>query len=138
MGYRRKTPAVLLCKSIVISIQWFQIPHIITFSTIYNLAVLFSGARVSQNLSLVPQLKRQDRVASKKKKMSRPENIFQPSSPPPPRIKIKWSLPKRDLITCFHSDVNVTFVFSNNLCLKYLKTNNINQCQPKLKHATHT
>ena len=56
MGYRRKTPAVLLCKSIVISIQWFQIPHIITFSTIYNLAVLFSGARVSQNLSLVPQL----------------------------------------------------------------------------------
>ena len=56
MGYRRKTPAVLLCKSIVISIQWFQILHIITFSTIYNLAVLFSGARVSQNFSLVPQL----------------------------------------------------------------------------------
>ena len=46
-------PAVLLCKSIVISIQWFQIPHIITFSNIYNLAVSFSGARVSQNLSLV-------------------------------------------------------------------------------------
>ena len=56
MGYRRKTPAVLLCKSIVISIQWFQILHIITFSTIYNLAVLFSGARVSQSFSLVPQL----------------------------------------------------------------------------------
>ena len=56
MGYRRKTPAVLLCKSIVISIQWFQIPHIITFTTIYNLAVLFLGARVSQNHSLVPQL----------------------------------------------------------------------------------
>ena len=56
MGYHRKTHAVLLCKSIVISIQWFQMPHIITFSTIYNLAVLFSGARVSQNLSLVPQL----------------------------------------------------------------------------------
>ena len=37
------------------SIQWFQMPHLITFSTIYNLAVLFSGARVSQNLSLVPQ-----------------------------------------------------------------------------------
>ena len=56
MGYHRKTHAVLLCKSIVISIQWFQMPHIITFSTMYNLAVLFSGARVSQNLSLVPQL----------------------------------------------------------------------------------
>ena len=56
MGYRRETPALLLCKSIVISIQWFQIPHIITFSTIYNLAELFSGARVSQNLSFVPQL----------------------------------------------------------------------------------
>ena len=34
-------------------------------------------------------------------------------------IIYKWSLPKRDLIACFHSDVNVTFVFSNNLCLKY-------------------
>ena len=56
MGYHRKKPALFLCKSIVISIQWFQIPHIITFSTIHNLAVLFSGARVSQNLSLVPQL----------------------------------------------------------------------------------
>ena len=56
MGYHRKTHAVLLCKSVVISIQWFQMPHIITFSTIYNLAVLFSGARVSQNLSLVLQL----------------------------------------------------------------------------------
>ena len=56
MGYHRKTHAVLLCKLIVISIQWFQMPHIITFSTMYNLAVLFSGARVSQNLSLVPQL----------------------------------------------------------------------------------
>ena len=53
----RKTPAVLLCKSIVISIQWFHILHIITFSTIYNSTVLFSGARVSQNLSLVPQLR---------------------------------------------------------------------------------
>ena len=61
--------------------------------------------------------KRQYRVTSEKK-MSRPENIFQPSSPSP-RIKIKWSHLKRDLIACFHSDVNVTFVFSNNLCLKY-------------------
>ena len=33
-GLLYKTPAVLLCKSIVISIQWFQIPHTITFSTI--------------------------------------------------------------------------------------------------------
>ena len=56
MGYRRKTPTVLLCKSIVISIQRFQILHIIAFSTIYNSSVLFSGARVSLNHSLVPQL----------------------------------------------------------------------------------
>ena len=56
MGYRRKTHAVSLCKSIMSSIQWFQIHHIITFSTIYNKAVGHSGARVSPFHTLVPQL----------------------------------------------------------------------------------
>ena len=38
------------------SIQWFQIHHIITFSTIYNKVVGLSGARVSPFHGLVPQL----------------------------------------------------------------------------------
>ena len=56
MGYRRKTHAASLCKSIMFSIQWFQIHHIITFSTIYNKAVGLSGARVSPFHALVPQI----------------------------------------------------------------------------------
>ena len=36
MGHRRKTTAVSSCKSIISSIQWFQMHHIITFSTIYE------------------------------------------------------------------------------------------------------
>ena len=38
------------------SIQWFQVHHIITFSTIYNEFVGLSGARVSTFQVLVPQL----------------------------------------------------------------------------------
>ena len=70
MGHRRKTPAMSLCKSIMSSIQWFQMHHIITFSTIYNKAVGLSGARVSPFHALVPQLsmhlekKRQQRLNS--------------------------------------------------------------------------
>ena len=57
MGYRRKMHAASLCKSIMFSIQWFQIHRIITFSTIYNKVVGHSGARVSPFHALVPQLK---------------------------------------------------------------------------------
>ena len=62
-----------------------------------------------------------DRTASRVKKYVQARKHLPAQLPPPPhpRIKIKWSLPKRDLIACFRSDVNVTFVFSNNLCLKY-------------------
>ena len=56
MGYRRKMHAASLCKSIMFSIQWFQIHHIINFSTIYNKVVGLSGARVSPFHALVPQL----------------------------------------------------------------------------------
>ena len=55
MGYRRKMHTASLCKSIMFSIQWFQIHHI-TFSTIYNKVVGLSGARVSPFHGLVPQL----------------------------------------------------------------------------------
>ena len=56
MGYRRKMHTASLCKSIMFSIQWFQIHHIITFSTIYNKVVGLSGAGVSPFHGLVPQL----------------------------------------------------------------------------------
>ena len=56
MGYRRKMHAASLCKSIMFSIQWFQILHIITYSTIYNKVVGLSGARVSPFHASVPQL----------------------------------------------------------------------------------
>ena len=54
MGYRRKMHTASLCKSIMFSIQWFQIHHIITFSTIYNKVVGLSGAKVSPFHGLVP------------------------------------------------------------------------------------
>ena len=57
MGYRRKMHTASLRKSIMFSIQWFQIHHIITFSTIYDKVVGLSGARVSTFHVLVPQLK---------------------------------------------------------------------------------
>ena len=56
MGYRRKMHAASLCKSIMFSIQWFQIHNIINFSAIYNKVVGLSGARVSPFHGLVPQL----------------------------------------------------------------------------------
>ena len=57
MGHRRKTSAASLCNSIVTSMQRFHILHISTFLIIYYSTVLFLGARVSLNHSLVPQLK---------------------------------------------------------------------------------
>ena len=56
MGCRRKIHAASLCKSIMFSIQWFQIHHIITFLTIYNKVVGLAGARVRPFNALVPQL----------------------------------------------------------------------------------
>ena len=47
LGFRRKLTALALCKSIKSAIQWFQIPHRITFATIQNATVYLSGARVS-------------------------------------------------------------------------------------------
>ena len=58
LGFRRKLTALALCKSIESAIQWFQIHHRITFSTIQNLAVYLSGARVSIFSALVPRLLR--------------------------------------------------------------------------------
>ena len=56
LGFRRKLTALALCKSIESAIQWFQIHHKITFATIQNPAVYFSGARVSIFSALVPRL----------------------------------------------------------------------------------
>ena len=55
-GFRRKSSAVALCKSIESAIQWFQIHHGITFVTIHNPAVYLSGARVSISPTVVPRL----------------------------------------------------------------------------------
>ena len=56
LGFRRKLTALALCKSIKSVIQWFQIHHRITFTTIPNPAVFLSGARVSIFSTLVPRL----------------------------------------------------------------------------------
>ena len=53
-SFRRKSSAVLLCKSIESAIQWFLIQHGITFVTIHNPAVYLSGARVRISPTLVP------------------------------------------------------------------------------------
>ena len=42
LGFRRKLTAPVLCKSIESVIQWFQIHHRITFTTIQNPAVYLS------------------------------------------------------------------------------------------------
>ena len=55
-SFRRKSSAVSLCKSVESAKQWFQIHHGITFVTIHNPAVYFSGARVSISPTLVPRL----------------------------------------------------------------------------------
>ena len=47
LGFRRKLTALALCKSIESAIQWFQIHHRITYTTIQNPAVYLSGARFS-------------------------------------------------------------------------------------------
>ena len=56
LGFRRKSTALALCKSIKSAIQWFQIHHRITFASIQNPAVYLSGARVSIFSTLVPRL----------------------------------------------------------------------------------
>ena len=48
--YRRKSSAVLLCKSIESAIQWFQVHHGITFITIHNPAVYLSGFEKSEHI----------------------------------------------------------------------------------------
>ena len=57
LGFHRKLAALALCKSIESAIQWFQIHHRITFTTIQNPAVYLLGARVSIFSTLVPRLK---------------------------------------------------------------------------------
>ena len=56
LGFRRKLTALAICKSIESAIQWFQIHHRITFTTIQNPGVYLSGARVSIFSTLVPRL----------------------------------------------------------------------------------
>ena len=65
LGFRRKLTALALRKSIESAIQWFQIHHIVTFATLQNPAVYFSGARVSIFSPLVPRLSVYRRLGSK-------------------------------------------------------------------------
>ena len=58
LGFRRKSTALALCKSIESAIQWFQIHNRIAFATVQNPAVYLSGARVSIFSILDPPLVR--------------------------------------------------------------------------------